>query len=111
MITDKTYNGEKIFIRFGLLRERSINHITNKPELGLSVYECIYDDDSKTYRIIFPHLTESACVSLSGFDKPYWYLVTGDVCGYGSDGEPLLCNVKTIERKPPIYGKAQEEEC
>jgi hypothetical protein len=41
MITDKRIM-EKIFIRFGLLRERSINHIRIS-KLGLSVYECNYE--------------------------------------------------------------------
>ncbi len=108
-LKEKLNKNKITYIRFGLFGEKSLNHLTGKLENGVSVYECLFDDDLNAYRIIFPFLTESACVSLSGFNRSDWYLVDGTLCGYGSDGEPLLNDVKIVENKPNIYGMKHVE--
>ena len=91
-----TLHGTKIrrtFIRFGDIPDsfKSKNHLTEKLEAGVSVYDAV--DIDGEIKILFPDLTYSACVSLSGvLDRPM-YEVIGNVIGYGSDGEPLLSNI------------------
>lgn len=96
------------YIRFGRVVERSKNHLTGEHEKGLSVYETIWCPNTKTYKIVFPHLTYSACVGLSGGIERKAYLVTGDVTGIGSDGEPLLDNVKILKENPPLYKEGKK---
>lgn len=85
------------FIRFGDIpdNEMSKNFLTNENELGVSVYDCVIHNDK--IGLVFPNLTYSSCVTLSGvLDRPC-YLVEGDKIGIGSDGEPLIKNIKIIK--------------
>lgn len=87
----------KRFLRFGKIpnTNKSQNYHTKKLENGISVYEYVYHENK--YKIIFPHLTYSSCVSLSGcIDRPC-YLVEGQLVGFGSDGEPLITDVQIIK--------------
>jgi len=88
---------KKVFIRFGEIpeNEKSLNHLTEKRETGISVYEGIEDDGK--YSVIMPPLTYSCCVSLSGVLDRQAYLVDGVVIGSGSDGECLLKDCKIIK--------------
>ena len=88
----------KIYIRFGEipLNERSNIYRNDEgivgEEIGVSVYEGI--NDNGKIKVIMPSLTGSACVGLSGCIKKKMYIVKGKVVGIGSDGEPLLRNIK-----------------
>lgn len=85
-----------IYVRFGNIPENQMskNYLTVEYENGVSVYEAIERDNNIS--IILPSLTGSACVTLSGvLDRPM-YIVDGELCGTGSDGEPLLKNCKIV---------------
>ena len=91
-----------IYVRFGLTiprnEESKIHHgeVFVGYEKGVSVYEAIQRGEK--IQIIFPKLSYSACVSLSGCLDHDAMIVTGDVVGTGSDGEPLLKNVNIIKK-------------
>lgn len=98
LLEKEKYN--KAFIRFGDIptNERSSIYCGDSgkigEEIGVSVYDAINIDGE--WRIVMPKkMTYSTCVSLSGFIDKEFQLVTGDLVGYGSDGEPLIVNVKT----------------
>ena len=95
-----------LFIRFGEIPkfEKSKNHLTGTFEKGVSVYEGI--EKNGFIQIIFPSLTYSACVSLSGcIDRKIIFEVAGDVVGVGSDGEPLIVNCKILKQFNEFEGK------
>lgn len=94
-----------LYLRFGEIPqdEQSTIHYRDMycgKEKGVSVYRCIIID--KEINIILPTKCSSGTLdSLTGFlfyskKKPV-YLVTGDVCGTGHDGEPLICNVNIFK--------------
>lgn len=88
---------EKCYIRFGDLPvNTSRNYLTGEMEAGISVYEAIIDGDQ--VKLVFPDLTYSACVSLSGVLERQAFIVEGEQIGIGSDGEPLLrdCKIKQL---------------
>ncbi len=82
---------QRVFIRFGLWdRNESLNHYTGEKERGLSVYPAVIKDG-------VVELDESEIVAehpdlLNRFAFP----VTGNVVGYGSDGEPVLKGVRLL---------------
>lgn len=83
-----------VYVRFGDIPpgENSKNYLTGKTERGVSVYEAIMRDNK--VNILMPSLTYSCCVSLSGvLDRPM-HILTGKVVGIGSDGEPLLIDIR-----------------
>ncbi len=91
---------KRIFIRFGNIPQDGKSKIHNGDEgvigkeIGVSVYEAIQDGGN--IKILIPKNETCVLVSMSGcFDKPA-FLVEGDIIGTGSDGEPLLINVKII---------------
>ena len=73
-------------------------------EKGVSVWEAVELNDK--YRILIPNpCNANAMGDLdSTFLKSHYYLpkavyeVDGDVIGIGSDGEPLLTNIKNIKK-------------
>jgi len=80
----------QVYLRFGRWSVRSINFATGQQEPGVSVYPA--------------HLIDGM-VFLKDVDAPIpWrrlegrlaFVVTGDECGYGSDGEPCLRRVKAL---------------
>lgn len=97
------------FIRFGEIpeNERSTEYIgsgdgqiPNKILDGVSVYECILDKDNIP-RIIVPRLTKTTMDTLYGmmcYNTKNIYLVSGDIVGVGTDGEPLLKNIKIVRK-------------
>jgi hypothetical protein len=92
-----------IYVRFGDIpnNELSKNYLTEEYEEGVSVYEALEREDKIS--LLFPDLTGSACVSLSGvLDRPA-YSVEGELAGKGSDGEPLLKNCKIIKELVDIF--------
>ena len=91
---------KKIFIRFGELPPTGKSKIHNGDagiigeEIGVSVYEGIEEDGK--IKVILPSLTPMACVSLSGCLGRKIFIVNGEKIGEGTDGEPLLKNVKKL---------------
>lgn len=101
------------YIRIGEIPENEISNIYDNytkigEEIGVSAYEAIKINNS--WRIIFPQdfrlgqgdTYEKLLRNVVGYDvmlgKPRKvYLISGDVVGKGSDGEPLLKNVKLKE--------------
>lgn len=84
--------GSPCYIRFGKLPKggRSRNHITGELEAGVSVYPAAKVSDG--YIVDMRGIDAgSGLFIVQGRDA---YLVTGDVVGMGSDGEPLLANCK-----------------
>lgn len=104
----------KAFIRFGEIpqNERSSIHAGDSgkvgEEIGVSVYDAVKIDGE--WRIVMPSkMSYSTCVTLSGFLEKEFKLVTGDIVGHGSDGEPLIVNVKPYEEAMMTREEAQEE--
>ena len=92
-----------MYIRFGDIptNERSSIHCGDSgkigEEIGVSVYDAVCIDGE--WRIVLPKkMTYSTCVSLSSYVDKEFMLVDGDLVGYGSDGEPLIKNVKEIKK-------------
>ena len=95
----------KLFIRFGEIPPDQLSTIHYRgyevgKEPGVSVYDCFNDNDK--YQIVLPcPCGQGTITSLEGLmfyskDKNI-YLVTGDVVGYGTDGEPCITNVQVLE--------------
>lgn len=71
--------------------ERSYNFMRNRKEEGVSVFKA----DTNNMPII--ENAEQAKSLWARLHRRH-YLVTGDIVGYGQDGEPLLQNVKVVRR-------------
>ena len=91
----------KTYIRYGELPPDGKSKIHNRAreivgeELGISVFEYI-----EGRGIVVPD-NEMARDEFLMLSNSYWkpsYLVEGDEVGIGSDGEPLLANVKIIKQ-------------
>ena len=100
-----------IYIRFGDLPEcgQSTNWATKQAEAGISAYETTYDGITGCYRCYG---------ALQGAEIAYLikeanvYLITGREVGRGSDGEPLLADVRIIaqaEVTPDGYRATMDE--
>lgn len=101
------------YIRIGEIPKNEISNIYDNyvkvgEEIGVSAYEAIKINNS--WHIIFPpdfrlgqgDTYEKLLRNVVGYDdvlgKPRKvYLISGDVVGKGSDGEPLLKNVRIKE--------------
>ena len=90
----------KLYIRYGEIPPDEKSKIHNRAgeiigeEVGVSVFEYI-----EGRGIVIPD-TEKARDDFFMLSKMYWinhYLVSGDEVGVGSDGEPLISNVKIIK--------------
>ena len=106
------------YVRFGLIPKsgKSYNYLNNFEEVGVSVYEALYDNGS--YRILLPKLLDTSintlgmcfnvaqCLSGQLDRKTCLYLVDGEKIGEGSDGEPLLKDCTIIK---PIFEKEINE--
>lgn len=92
-IVERRKNAEKGFIRFGDIpkNEKSFNYRDGFHENGVSVYNALFYPDGK-YEIL-PENDIQVFGSISYSGRPA-YRVWGDVVGTGSDGEPLLRNVR-----------------
>lgn len=85
---------QQVFIRYGLWdsSNRSYNHSSGLPELGLSVYPARWD--SGAIRLDEHQLNLDAFHA--ALADRYAFPVTGRVVGYGSDGEPVLKAVRVL---------------
>ena len=91
----------KLYIRYGDIPPDEKSKIHNRcdnsvvgEEVGVSVFEYIEGRGS-----VIPN-NEKAMDDFFMLSKMYWinhYLVSGDEVGVGSDGEPLINNVKIIK--------------
>lgn len=104
------YIFEYMFIRFGEIKKRSIIYDMGSPvgkERGLSVYycdadDCINIDIDKMTDTTIDTVTMLFYNSIGCNPHPIKiYKVDGDVVGYGTDGEPLLTDVKMIKELSP----------
>ena len=91
---------KKIYIRFGLISRNEESAIYHGREFlglekGVSVFEAIKEGDK--IQILVPSLKDSALGSLAICLDRKARIVTGDLVGTGSDGEPLLKNVTIIK--------------
>lgn len=89
-----TGTGESGYVRYGDCPKsgHSINHVTNEPEKGVSVYEAVFFMDG--YQVSTPHYSTGTFESVKAQGRPV-YRVWGKVVGTGSDGEPVLKVKKT----------------
>lgn len=99
---------DQLYIRFGRLPKggRSRNHATGQMEAGVSVYGGDYDPIADAYRYSEDGTCGGAIIAytLRGV-RPY--LVTGDLVGRGSDGEPVIANARilgTLHYSPDLRG-------
>jgi len=78
-----------VWIRFGRWSSRSKNHLTGAKEKGVSVYRAEMAGNSVCVK------TEEVSPMLINQGRLV-YPVTGQFCGTGSDGEPLLRRVRFV---------------
>lgn len=118
----------KEYIRFGEIPKDEKSKIGNGcigdcyetvgHEKGVSVWNCAIDSNG-LYCLVAPHGRNSCSYgdfsqaafpdSCCGCDKNgKIYVVTGDEVGIGSDGEPLLRNVKIVKELPFDYFSYKE---
>lgn len=98
------WKGEPVYLRFGLWSARSKNWFTGEQEKGLSVYRATVKDG-----ILTPE--DEICYMCEG---RLAFPVTGEEVGRGSDGEPLLRNVKLLKlaidyREMPAFIKCPRQ--
>ena len=94
-------NGEasvKLYIRYGKFppSERSVNHITNRCEIGVSCFRIVDGEPFTQSAFKDRELHLSLAFETLKKRKPV-YLLTGEEVGFGYDGEPLIRNVKIVE--------------
>lgn len=89
---------DNAYIRFNDLPHSgySTNYATRKKESGISCYEARWDLVSGAYKRNGDGLDGAAIYYIMS-ESPV-YLVTGEEIGKGSDGEPLLKNVKMLAK-------------
>lgn len=96
------------FIRFGDIPkdERSVIYKGSGDgkylygyEIGVSCYHASKIDGK--YHIVLSHITKTTLNTLHSlyycFEREKCFLVSGDLVGYGTDGEPLIKNVKILQ--------------
>jgi hypothetical protein len=97
-ILQSTKPEEKIFIRFGKLPrgEKSKNFATGQLEKGVSVFPTEYNRLTGKYSFDenYGIVSDAHMGYVIAGERPY--AVTGEVVGKGSDGEPVLRNVKKV---------------
>jgi hypothetical protein len=74
---------------------RSHNYATGQTEAGISVYELDWDLVAGAWRLCGSATPAQLIINTLRGDVPA-YIVTGERVGTGSDGEPLLTDVKII---------------
>lgn len=93
------YAQKKEYIRFGDIPESfSWNHILQKPEKGISVYEAYYDPEINKYVIkTGSEQMINTLYEIVEENRPI-FLVKGIDTGFtGDDGETLLKSIKIIK--------------
>lgn len=88
-------NREIRYIRFGKLPKggKSKNHATGESEEGVSCYEALYNPFTRAWELAGSALSAAAIAGAFGIYDSVW-LLSGEVVGIGSDGEPLLSGAK-----------------
>jgi hypothetical protein len=89
----------KVYVRFGLFSKglRSFNHSTRKKERGLSVYNARMEEDGMVSLIVDdPTLKLNPLKCAAQLLGRLVWIVTGREVGKGSDGEPLLVEVRIL---------------
>lgn len=84
---------DKVYIRFGRWSGRSYNHHTGQKEAGISVYNAQFTDDGLVELLYDVDISARHVDVIRG---RFAFVVTGDYVGTGSDGEPLLRNVRNL---------------
>ncbi len=86
----KYREGLPLYVRYGLWGRRSTNYSTGEEEIGVSVYRARIERCAAHI-----HPEEEVSNQLKGQGRIAW-LVTGIEVGTGSDGEPLLRQLKLV---------------
>lgn len=94
-----------LYIRFGDLPKSGIskNFATGAFESGISVYDSRYNIGEGAFEICGNTLIGAALIGLLSDKKIY--LLTGEECGKGSDGEPTIKNATIIGELKHLNGK------
>lgn len=92
------YSGQPIFLRYGIWECRSLNFCTGEREIGISVYRAKVSDGA----VCLDDIPDSRYVN--ELRSRFVFPVTGSVVGTGSDGEPLLRNVKVVNLPISLSG-------
>ena len=94
--------GLYVYMRFGLMPKsgKSTNWANGSREAGLSVYEAQYDINTGAYTP-YGALAGAEIAHLLAGDPVY--LVSGVECGRGSDGEPVISDVKKLATLAPCH--------
>lgn len=96
---NKWRDAKPVFVRYGKLPPggRSRNYTDNFLEAGVSVYhgEALPSGEA---RVIPKNTTQDYGAKNYAAHGAQLFIVHGDIIGVGSDGEPLLANVKIIRR-------------
>lgn len=87
---------ETAFLRFGRLPKggRSKNYATGEMEQGVSCYALTWDAMNGCYTITGSGLA-GAIIAYTIKGAPV-YIISGEKCGTGSDGEPVIRNAKVL---------------
>lgn len=87
------------YIRFGRLPKgnRSVNHATGQKEKGVSCYEARLNVVTGAWELTGDGLADAAIQGAFGLYDSVW-LLEGKEAGRGSDGEPVITNVKIIAK-------------
>jgi hypothetical protein len=89
----------KVYVRFGLFSKgsRSFNYSTKKKERGLSVYNARMEEDCTVSLIVDdPTLKLNPFKCAAQLVGHLVWIVSGREVGKGSDGEPLLVEVRIL---------------
>lgn len=99
---------ERYFLRFGRWRDNEQSAIHKNGEFivgyekGVSCFDATLLEDGK-WHLILPNPCKINTIDdihgfmLEAYDNKQIYLVQGDIVGFGSDGEPLLKNLKLVD--------------
>ena len=109
-------NNDGYFIRFGEIPADERSRIHRNGELivgiecGVSVYDAVKIRGE--WKAVLPNpCTECTVDTMHGIllsnvnneSTKKAYIVTGDIVGYGSDGEPLIRNIRVVEELDDYY--------
>jgi hypothetical protein len=84
---DLPLGGKSSIFRNGEIKEGTEN--------GVSVYEAIIING--IIKVLLPQIKSQTIVSLEWVSNRPIFIVDGELCGYGSDGEVLLKNCRIVE--------------
>lgn len=87
---------DNAYLRFNDLPKggKSRNYATGELEAGVSCYALSWDFVNQCYKRVGEGL-DGAMIGYTFMQAPV-YLITGEECGRGSDGEPLLSNPRIL---------------